>query len=113
MATATETPSKPATAPQRSLAQRLTALDRANLVRKKRAQLKRDLKASPELIAAVLHRPAWYAENAQIFDLLLALPRYGRVKVRKLLKTCGIAESKTVGGLSQRQRDALVAHLAR
>ena len=36
--------------------------------------------------------------------MLLAVPKYGRVKVNKMLLTCRISPSKTIGGLSERQR---------
>jgi hypothetical protein len=48
-----------------------------------------------------------------VFDLLLAVPKYGRVKVNKILGTCKISPSKTVGGLSERQRRELVALMRR
>ncbi len=45
--------------------------------------------------------------------MLLAVPKYGRVKVNKILNVCRISPSKTIGGLSQRQRAELVALLRR
>jgi hypothetical protein len=52
-------------------------------------------------------------QTAKVADLLLALPKYGPVKVNKLLSRCRIAPSKTIGGLSQRQRNELAALLVR
>jgi hypothetical protein len=48
-----------------------------------------------------------------VFDLLLSVPKYGRVKVNKILSTCRVSPSKTIGGLSQRQRTELVALMRR
>jgi hypothetical protein len=48
-----------------------------------------------------------------VFDMLLAVPKYGRVKVNKVLQQCRISPSKTIGGLSQRQRTELVSMLRR
>ena len=48
-----------------------------------------------------------------MFDLLLAVPKYGRVKVNKILAQCRISPSKTLGGLSERQRAELVALMRR
>ena len=45
--------------------------------------------------------------------MLLAVPKYGRVKVNKMLSQCRIAPSKTIGGLSDRQRSELVTLLSR
>ncbi len=48
-----------------------------------------------------------------MFDLLLAVPKYGRVKVNKILSQCRISPSKTLGGLSERQRGELVTLMRR
>ena len=57
--------------------------------------------------------PPTYVETAKVFDLLLAVPKYGRVKANKVLTQCRISPSKTIGGLSPRQRAELVALLRR
>ena len=100
-------------APERSLVQRMEALQRANDIRSRRAQLKRDLKAGRTPIHELLLEPPDYLLTAKVFDLLLAVPKYGRVKVNKILSQCRISPSKTLGGLSERQRGELVALLRR
>src|SRR6476619_7808744 len=86
---ATKTPSKPSVAaPERSLVQRMEALERANQIRTRRAQLKRDLKAGRSTIHDLLLEPPTYVETAKVFDMLLAVPKYGRVKVHKVLVNC-------------------------
>ncbi len=100
-------------APERSLVQRMDALSRANEIRTRRAQLKRDLKAGRTSIHTLLLDPPEWTETAKVFDMLLAVPKYGRVKVNKILSTCRISPSKTIGGLSERQRAELVALLHR
>jgi hypothetical protein len=104
---------KPTVAPERSYNQRMEALQRANDIRSRRAQLKRDLKAGRQPIDELLLAPPEYLETAKVFDLLLAVPKYGRVKVNKILTQCKISPSKTVGGLSERQRRELVAFMRR
>ena len=92
MATATETTSSnTSTAPERSLNQRMDALARANQIRIQRAQLKRDLKSGRRSIHSLLLDPPEYVETAKVFDMLLAVPKYGRVKVNKILAHCRIA----------------------
>jgi hypothetical protein len=113
MPPATYSPSKHTAAPERSIFQRMDALQRANEVRTRRAQLKRDLKAGRTHIHDLLLRPPEYLETAKVFDMLLAVPKYGRVKVNKILVTCRISPSKTIGGLSERQRTELVSMLRR
>ena len=111
MPPASETQAKPSVAPERSLAQRMTALQRANDIRSRRAQLKRDLKAGKVKIETLLLDPPEYVMSAKAFDMILAVPKYGRVKVNKILSQCRISPSKTIGGLSERQRGELVAML--
>src|SRR6201998_531890 len=114
MTTATSTTSPSSSmAPERSLNQRMDALARANQIRIKRAQLKRDLKAGRLSIHSLLLEPPEYVETAKVFDMLLAVPKYGRVKVNKILAHCRIAPSKTIGGLSDRQRSELISLLHR
>ena len=108
-----DSPPKPIAAPERSLVQRMEALQRANDIRSRRAQLKRDLKAGRQPIHELLLEPPGYLETAKVFDLLLAVPKYGRVKVNKILSQCRISPSKTIGGLSERQRGELVALMRR
>jgi hypothetical protein len=96
-------------APERTLAQRLEALDRANVIRMHRAQLKRDLKAGRKGLADVLSDPL--CETMKLFDALVALPKYGRVKANVVLNRARISPSKTVGGLTQRQREELASRL--
>src|SRR5437588_11973890 len=121
----TDTPSKPSTAgtnhtrargstaPERSLHQRMDALRGAKHIRTRRAQLKRDLKGGRVSIHKLLLDPPEYVETAKVFDMLLAVPKYGRVKANKVLTQCRISPSKTIGGLSERQRSELVAMLRR
>ncbi|MDQ3933975.1 MAG: hypothetical protein M3340_05020 [Actinomycetota bacterium] len=100
-------------APERSLTQRMEALRRANEIRTRRAELKRELKAGRVRIHPLLLDPPEYLQTAKVFDLLLAVPKYGRVKVNRILTQCRISPSKTIGGLSQRQRTELVSYLRR
>ncbi len=113
MPPAPNTATKHSAAPERSLGQRLDALQRANVVRSRRAQLKRDLKSGRSSIHSLLESPPEYIATAKVFDMLLAVPKYGRVKVNKVLQQCRISPSKTIGGLSQRQREELVKLLRR
>lgn len=87
----------------------MEALKRANEIRTYRAQLKRDLKAGRRSIHDLLLAPPEMLETAKVFDLMLAVPKFGRVKVNKILQTARISPSKTVGGLSARQRAELVS----
>ncbi len=97
-----------AQAPERSLDQRMEALKRANDIRVRRAKLKKELKEGQASIELVLLEPPDYVETAKVLDMLMAVPKFGRVKAARLLNQCRISQSKTVGGLSDRQRAELV-----
>ena len=104
-------------APQRSLDQRINALAKANEVRVARAALKRDLKAGRISIRVLLLDPPPYLESAKVLDMLMALPKVGRVKAAKVLQSCRVSPGKTFGGLSERNaqnsRPASLARLLR
>jgi len=102
-----------ASAPSRLHEQRLRALKQANEIRSARAQLKRDLASGRIELAQILARPPEFAQTAKVLDLLLLLPKTGPVKAGRMLAQCRIAHSKTLAGLSDRQRAALSALLRR
>jgi hypothetical protein len=97
-----------AQAPLRSLDQRMEALKRANDIRVRRAQLKKDLKTGSVSVDDILRNPPEYVSTAKVFDILMAVPKFGRVKAARFLNQCRISQSKTVGGLSERQRAELI-----
>jgi hypothetical protein len=86
----------------------MEALRRANDIRVKRAQLKKDLKSGDVSIEDILRDAPDYVSTAKVFDMLMAVPKFGRVKAGRLLNNCRISQSKTVGGLSDRQRQELI-----
>jgi hypothetical protein len=91
----------------------MDALKRANDIRTARAQLKQDLKAGRVSIQDLLESPPEYVLTAKVFDMLLAVPKYGRVKANRVLNQCRISPAKTIGGLSERQRREMVGLLRR
>lgn len=98
-------------APDRMLAQRNDALIKANWTRSKRAELKRDLKAGRVSVASLLASPPEWLETCKVIDLLLATPKWGRVKAAKALRAAGVSPSKTISGLTARQRTELIGWL--
>lgn len=111
-----ESPSKGTSAgltPERSLDQRKQALKRANDIRTQRAKLKKELKAGKVRIQDLLMNPPAHLLTAKVIDMLLAVPKVGRVKANKALKHCRVSSSKTFGGLSERQRREIVAYMSR
>lgn len=99
--------------PERSLTQRMDALASANDIRIFRAKLKRELKEGHKDICALIENPPEKIKTMKVFDLLLSVPKLGRVKVNKMLNVCRLSSSKTVGGMSDRQRNELLVFLRR
>lgn len=97
--------------PEQTLVQRQTALFEANRIRSTRAILKRDLKAGRASVHILLLESPEYINTMKLFDLILACPKYGRVKTNKMLQVCRISPSKTIDGLSERQRAEIISML--
>ena len=96
-------------APAKRLDQRLRALRQANEIRSRRAALKKELASGRVRIEDVLAaQPPDYAKTAKVQDLLLALPKVGPARVARFLSRARIAPSKTVGGMTERQRGQLI-----
>lgn len=98
-------------APERSLAQRLDALQKANRIRGYRAAIKRSVAAGRLEVVDLLTGDDELLDTMKVWDLLIAQPKRGRVKVNRLLMNLRISPSKTIGGLSPRQRNELQEHL--
>lgn len=102
-------------APPRTLDQRMDALAKAHVVRQRRVDYKAELKlchaaggSATLMAAAMIERPEWWAASWRAGDLLFRIPKIGRVRRQKIMRRLGIAEAKTLAGLSDRQRAALV-----
>ena len=98
--------------PERSRQQRMEALRRANDIRSERARLKESLRNGEIAIDEVLADPPVCVHTAKVLDLVMAAPKYGRVKANRLLERCRVSSSKTVNGLTPRQRKELLDMLA-
>ena len=94
--------------------QRASALEKAAIARKARADVKSSLKNGGLTLAEVMKS----AEASDIIGkmkvsaVLQALPGMGKVKTAHLMGNLGIAENRRVRGLSARQRAALETALA-
>ena len=63
--------------------------------------------------AEVILSSPWEAASMAIGDLLMSQRRWGGTRCRKFLAMFRISETKTIGSLTERQRRALAAQLAR
>jgi hypothetical protein len=80
-------------------------------LRTRRAQLKTDLKSGRVSIVELITDPPPYLASAKMMELLRALPGCGPIKAARLLERCQVSLTKTVGGLTERQRTELVGAL--
>jgi hypothetical protein len=97
-----------ATAPA---AQHMRALAQANRVRLARAELKRQVAEGETSVADVVLKCPWEAESMTISDLLMSQHRWGRTRCRRFLSSIPMSETKTVGTMTDRQRNALAGML--
>ena len=94
--------------PGRSREQRLRALEQANEVRTARAKLKKELASGKIELVQILADPPACVRTARIRDVLLVVPKIDSVRAGRILAQCRIAHSKTLGGLTDRQRGELI-----
>jgi hypothetical protein len=92
--------------------QRLRALDVANAVRTRRADLKRRVAAGKLDAAEVILCCPSEARTMVVQDLLMAQHFWGRVRARRLLSAIPLSEGKTIGSMTERQRRTVAALLA-
>lgn len=94
------------------LRQRHQALERANDIRIRRAQLKRDVRDRSARIEDVLREPEWFMFSVPVCELVSWAPRIGRVRVNRVLRRAEIWPLREVGMLTLRQRERLILELS-
>lgn len=92
--------------------QHMRALMQANRVRLARAELKQRVCDGETTAAEVVRACPWEAESMEIAELLMSQHRWGRQRCRRFLASIPISETKTVGSMTDRQRDALASRLS-
>lgn len=101
--------------PVRTPEQRAEALAKALATRQARASLRQDIKerrvTGVEVIEGATDNPLW--ATLRVSWLLEALPGVGPIRAERLMGDLGIASSRRIQGLGDRQRTALLAHLGR
>ena len=91
--------------------QHMRALERANQVRLARADLKRRIALGSTDVAEVLVDCPWEADSMAIGDLLMSQRRWGQTRCRKFLAQLPMSEKKTIGSMTDRQRQTLAGLL--
>jgi hypothetical protein len=92
--------------------QHMQALQRANLVRLARAEVKRRIAVGQLTAAEVVRSNSWEIQTMAVAELLMSQRRWGHTRARRFLAAIPMAETKTIGSMTTRQRDTLAALLS-
>ena len=90
--------------------QRQQALEKAAEARRKRAELKSQLKSGNMSLATVLAKDSDETiGKMKVSSVIESLPGIGKVRARKIMEKLDISASRRVRGLGSKQKDALLA----
>ena len=92
--------------------QHMRALAQANRVRLARAELKRQVAEGEATVAEIVLGRPWEAESMSIADLLMSQHRWGRTRCRRFLASIPMTETKSIGSMTERQRNELARRLS-
>jgi guanylate kinase len=94
--------------------QRKQALEKAAIARKKRAELKGQLKSGKLTLGDVLSRQDDdTVGKMKVSTVLESLPGVGKVRARKIMERLDISASRRVRGLGAKQRESLLGEFAK
>ena len=94
--------------------QRKQALEKAAEARRKRAELKGQLKSGKVNLTDVLSRQGDdTVGKMKVSTVLESLPGVGKVRARKIMEKLGISASRRVRGLGAKQRESLLGEFAK
>ena len=94
--------------------QRRQALEKAAVARRKRAELKEQLKSGRTSLKELLDRTAdEVVGKMKVSTVLESLPGVGRVRARKLMERLDISESRRMRGLGAKQKENLLLEFSR
>lgn len=89
--------------------QRKQALEKAAEARRKRAELKQQLKTGQLTLPQILARSGdETVGKMKVSAVLESLPGVGKVRARKIMERLDISSTRRVRGLGGKQRDALL-----
>lgn len=100
--------------PQLSEEQRKEALAKAAEARKKRAELKAELKTGKKSLKDVLaQQDDPIVGKMKVSTVLEALPGVGKVRARNIMERLEISATRRVRGLGAKQKEALLTEFAK
>jgi DNA uptake protein ComE-like DNA-binding protein len=100
--------------PQLTPEQRQAALAKAAEARKKRAELKNQLKMGTITLSDLFAQSDTndIIAKTKVISVLESLPGVGKVKARRIMEDHEISETRKIRGLGAKQREALLAEFA-
>ena len=94
--------------------QRRQALEKAAEARRKRAEVKGELKSGKRTLPDILsEQGSDTVGKMKVSTVLESLPGVGKVRARKLMEKLDISASRRVRGLGAKQRSALLDEFAK
>lgn len=94
--------------------QRKQALEKAAIARRKRAELKEQLKSGRTTLKELLDRTRdEVVGKMKVSTVLESLPGVGRVRARKIMERLDISDSRRMRGLGAKQKEHLLDEFAR
>ena len=94
--------------------QRRQALEKAAEARRKRAEVKAELKSGKRSLSDILqNQNTDTVGKMKVSNVLESLPGVGKVRARKLMEKLDISASRRVRGLGAKQRSALLDEFAK
>jgi len=93
--------------------QRKQALEKAAEARRKRAEIKGQLKSGKLTLPDMLSREGDTVGKMKVSTVLESLPGVGKVRARKIMEKLDISASRRIRGLGAKQRDALLGEFAK
>jgi signal recognition particle GTPase len=99
--------------PVLSAEDRAKALEKAAEARRKRAELKGQLKSGKLTLKDVLARSDDTVGKMKVSNVLESLPGVGKVRARKIMERLDISASRRVKGLGAKQRESLLGEFAK
>jgi len=94
--------------------QRKQALEKAAEARRKRAEIKAELKSGTRTLKDILARSGDdTVGKMKVSTVLESLPGVGKVRATKIMEKLDISASRRVRGLGAKQREALLAEFTK
>lgn len=93
--------------------QRRQALEKAGVARRKRAELKEQLKNGQTTLGALIDRTSdEVVGKMKVSAVLESMPGVGRVRARKIMEKLDISESRRMRGLGAKQKENLLTEFS-